>query len=85
MVVLNDEMGSLIALEFGYEPHVDASAAFDLFPQYPLLTFIFLHQANARRPVQGSITTSDSNYHGPCRPWKNNSPRYIAKILCRSQ
>lgn len=36
MVVLNDEMGSLIALEFGYEPHVDASAAFDLFPQYTL-------------------------------------------------
>ena len=32
-LVLNDEMASLIALEFGYEPHVDASAAFDLFPQ----------------------------------------------------
>jgi translation initiation factor IF-2 len=32
--VLDDEMASLIALEFGYEPHVDAAAAFDLFPQY---------------------------------------------------
>lgn len=32
--VLNDEMASLIALEFGFEPHVDKTAAFDLFPQY---------------------------------------------------
>ena len=33
-VVLDDEMASLIAPEFGFEPHVDAVAAFDLFPQY---------------------------------------------------
>jgi len=33
-IVLPEEMASLIALEFGFEPHVDAQAAFDLFPQY---------------------------------------------------
>jgi len=37
MVVLDEEMASLIAPEFGFEPHVDAVAAFDLFPQYALL------------------------------------------------
>jgi hypothetical protein len=37
MVVLDDEMASLIAPEFGFEPHVDAVAAFDLFPQYASL------------------------------------------------
>jgi hypothetical protein len=36
-VVLDDEMASLIAPEFGFEPHVDAVAAFNLFPQYPPL------------------------------------------------
>lgn len=36
-VVLDDEMASLIAPEFGFEPHVNAAAAFDLFPQYPPL------------------------------------------------
>ena len=34
MAVLDDEMASLIAPEFGFEPHVDEVAAFDLFPQY---------------------------------------------------
>jgi hypothetical protein len=33
-IVLDDEMASLIAPEFGFEPHVDAVAAFDLFSQY---------------------------------------------------
>jgi hypothetical protein len=33
MIVLDDEMASLIAPEFGFEPHVDEVAAFDLFPQ----------------------------------------------------
>src|SRR5947207_1952625 len=32
--VLNDEMASLIALEFGFEPVVDPEAAIDLYPQY---------------------------------------------------
>ena len=33
-IVLDDEMASLIAPEFGFEPHIDEVAAFDLFPQY---------------------------------------------------
>ena len=31
-------MATLIAPEFGYEPHVDEVAAFDLFPQYDSFT-----------------------------------------------
>ena len=38
MVVLDAEMATLIAPEFGYEPHVDEVAAFDLFPQYDFFT-----------------------------------------------
>ena len=34
IVVLDAEMATLIAPEFGYEPHVDEAAAFDLYPQY---------------------------------------------------
>jgi hypothetical protein len=34
IVVLDAEMASLIAPEFGFEPHVDEVAAFDLFSQY---------------------------------------------------
>jgi hypothetical protein len=33
-LVLDDEMASLIAPEFGFEPHADEDSAFDLFPQY---------------------------------------------------
>ena len=36
ITVLDAEMATLIAPEFGYEPHVDDVAAFDLFPQYEL-------------------------------------------------
>ena len=38
MIVLDAEMATLIAPEFGYEPHVDEVAAFDLFPQYDSFT-----------------------------------------------
>ena len=31
-------MATLIAPEFGYEPHVDEVAAFDLFPKYNSFT-----------------------------------------------
>ena len=31
-------MATLIAPEFGYEPHVDEVAAFDLFPKYDFIT-----------------------------------------------
>ena len=31
--VLDSDMASLIALEFEFDPHVDESAAFDLFPE----------------------------------------------------
>lgn len=33
-LVLDSEMASLIALEFEFEPQVDESAGFDLYPQY---------------------------------------------------
>jgi hypothetical protein len=38
-------MATLIAPEFGYEPHVDEVAAFDLFPRYvSCLTDLILEQ-----------------------------------------
>ena len=36
-LVLDDEMASLIAPEFGYEPNINETAAFDIFPESILL------------------------------------------------